>query len=70
MYDRQPVSEYEITPDGYLRRSGRIMDISPNPESQVDLGSISSSNDADAEAAKAYMRVAQTPLQTVGIPGT
>ena len=65
MYDPQPVSEYQITPDGYLRKAGQIVDVSPNPEGQLDLTIIESLENDDAEAAKSYLRSVQTPLQTV-----
>jgi hypothetical protein len=67
MYDSQPVNEYHITPDGYLRKSGQIVDVSLNAEGPIDLTVIGSMEDANAEAAKRYLRVAQTPLQTVGV---
>lgn len=69
MYDPQPVNEYQITPDGYLRKAGLIIDFPVANDPHVDLSLLRNSADADAEAAKTFIRLEQTPVQTVGVPG-
>ena len=71
MYDPQPMGEYELSPDGYLRKAGMIVDVVTELEAPIDLGALGvPRSDADAEAASRYLRLAQTPLQTVGVSHT
>ncbi len=67
MYDPHPVSEYELTPDGYLRKSGQIVAVPPSAGEAFDLRWLGNSQDADAEAARRFLQTAQTPLEVVGI---
>jgi hypothetical protein len=66
MFDPLAVSEYELSPDGYLRKAGMIVEVVSPLESPVDLDALGiGRKDANAEAASRYLRIAQTPLQTV-----
>lgn len=70
MYDPHSVSEYELTPDGYLRKSGQIVGVPPTAGEAFDLRWLGSDQNADAEAARRYLQMAQSPLQIVGVSRT
>ncbi len=57
------MAEYELGLDGLLRKRGRIVEMPPTLQAPADLYALIS-RDADQEAARRYMRTAQTPVQT------
>jgi hypothetical protein len=70
MYDLGSVSEFEVSPDGLLRKNGRIV---PMPEGMpgsapalLDVRALGSV-DANAEAARRHMQLAQTPQPTASL---
>lgn len=63
--DSRP-SPFELSPDGYLRRLGKVVELPRTLEGPADPH-ILGSREADAEAARRYLQMAQTPLQTVSI---
>jgi hypothetical protein len=59
--------KFELTPDGVLRQNGKVIDLPAESDLTIDLRLLGQ-YDADAEAARLFMRIAQTPVQA-GTPG-
>jgi hypothetical protein len=59
--------KFELTPDGVLRQNGKVIDLPAESDLTIDPRLLGP-QDADAEAARQFMKIAQTPVQT-GTPG-
>jgi hypothetical protein len=58
---------FVLTPDGVLRQNGKVMNFPAESELTIDPRLLGP-QDADADAARQFMKIAQTPVQT-GTPG-
>ena len=58
---------FVLAPDGVLRQDGKVIDLPGESDLTLDPRLLGP-QDADAEAARQFMRIAQTPVQS-GTPG-
>lgn len=59
------MTSHELTPDGVVRRDGRVAEDVPSLDlGPVSLGVLRALSDQDQEAAQRFVRVGQTPAGT------